>query len=76
MGAGEGNSGLKTKLRMRAETHQLQDVRIRLAIDRNQIRPKVAIPVILPFAGQRMVAELDVGATSCAKARSSAGNSN
>jgi hypothetical protein len=36
---------------MRAKAHKFEAVVIRLAVDENEIRPDVAVAVIVPFAG-------------------------
>ena len=40
---------------MRAETHELQLGVIWLAVNQHQIKPDMAIPVVFPATGQRMV---------------------
>lgn len=40
---------------MRAETHELQLSVIWLTVNQHQIRPDMAIPVVFPATGQRMV---------------------
>jgi hypothetical protein len=40
---------------MRPETNEVQRVVAGFAINQNQIRPHVAIPVVLPLAPKRMV---------------------
>ena len=39
-----------------SETHQLQRFGIWLPVEQHEVRPDVAIPVILPVAAQRMIA--------------------
>ena len=41
---------------MRAEAHQAQRVGVGLLVDQHQVGLDVAIPVILPVPGQRVVA--------------------
>jgi hypothetical protein len=41
---------------MGAEAHQLQGRGIRLSVNQHEVGPEVAIPVILPVAGQRVIA--------------------
>jgi hypothetical protein len=36
---------------MRSKAHKFEAVVIRLAVDENEIRPDVAVAVIVPFAG-------------------------
>ena len=43
------------KLTMRAKAHKFEAVVIRLAVDENEIRPDVAVAVIVPFAGQWVI---------------------
>jgi len=43
------------KLAMRAKAHKFEAVVVRLAVDENEIRPDVAVAVIVPFAGQRVI---------------------
>jgi hypothetical protein len=43
------------KLTMRAKAHKFEAVFIRLAVDENEIRPDVAVAVIVPFAGQWVI---------------------
>jgi len=40
---------------MRAKAHKFEAVVVRLAVDENEIRPDVAVAVIVPFAGQRVI---------------------
>ncbi len=40
---------------MRAKAHKFEAVVIRLALDENEIRPDVAVAVIVPFAGQCVI---------------------
>ena len=40
---------------MRTETHEFETVIIRLAIDENEIGFDMAVTVIAPFSGQRMI---------------------
>jgi hypothetical protein len=40
---------------MRAKAHKFEAVVIRLAVDENEIRPEVAVAVIVPFAGQWVI---------------------
>jgi len=40
---------------VRAKAHQFEAVSVRLAVDKNEIRPDVAVTVIVPFAGQRVI---------------------
>ena len=40
---------------MRAEGHKFEAVFVRLAVDEDEIRPNVAIAVIVPFAGQWVI---------------------
>lgn len=43
------------KLAMGAEAHKLQHRVVRLPIDQHHVRFEMAVPVIAPVAGQRMV---------------------
>lgn len=40
---------------MRTEPHQIEVRIVRLSIDENEVGPDMAVPVIAPFAGQRMI---------------------
>lgn len=40
---------------MRAKAHKLETIGTRFAVDEHEIRLKMTIAVILPFAGERMV---------------------
>ena len=42
---------------MRAQPYELQRFAIRLAVDQDEIWPKVAVAMILPFSRERMIAE-------------------
>jgi hypothetical protein len=42
---------LQPKLTMRAKAHKFEALVIRLALDENQIRPDMAVAVIVPFSG-------------------------
>ncbi len=46
----------KSKFAMRAETHKLQHCVIRFSVDQHQVGLDVAVTVVFPVAGQRMVA--------------------
>ena len=46
---------LQAQLTMRAEAHKFEVVVVRLAVYENEIRPDVAVAMIAPFAGQRVV---------------------
>src|SRR5262249_49914867 len=46
---------LEAKLTVRAEPDELERRGIRLTVDQNEIRLDVAVSMILPFAGKRMV---------------------
>ena len=45
----------QAKLAMRAKAHPFEACVIRLAVDRNEIRPDVAVAVVVPFAGQWVI---------------------
>jgi|SRR5580698_7155634 hypothetical protein len=45
---------LQTRLAVRAKAHEFENVRAKQPVDQ-QIRPEVAVPVILPFAGQLVI---------------------
>src|SRR5438132_7850744 len=45
----------KAQLAMRTEAYQFQAFAVRLSVDENQVRPDVAVAVILPFAGKRVI---------------------
>ncbi len=47
--------GLETKLTVGAETNQIEVIIIRLPVDQNQIRFDVAVAMIRPFTGKRMI---------------------
>ncbi len=40
---------------MRAKTHELEVVIIRLAVDENEIGLDMAVAMVAPFAGQRVI---------------------
>ena len=40
---------------MRAEANQLQGARVWLAVDEDQVGLDVAVPMVVPFAAERMV---------------------
>jgi len=40
---------------MRAKAYKFEALVIRLAVDQNEIRPDVAVAVIVPFAGQWVI---------------------
>jgi hypothetical protein len=40
---------------MQAKAHKIEALVIRLAVDQNEIRPDVAVAVIVPFAGQWVI---------------------
>jgi len=40
---------------VRAKAHKFEALVIRLAVDQNEIRPDVAVAVIVPFAGQWVI---------------------
>ena len=63
MGEGEGTIALKPQLRMRAHPDQLKRFSIGLAINENEVRPEMAITMIFPFTGQRVIPRraLDLG---------------
>ena len=46
---------LQTKLRVRAEPHQLQPLHIRFPVDQHKIRLDVAVSMVIPFARKRVV---------------------
>ena len=48
-------AGLKAKLTVRTETNQVEVIIIRLPVDQNQIWFDVAVAMIRPFTGRRMV---------------------
>jgi len=48
----------KSKFAMRTETHKLQHCVIRFSVDQHQVGFDVAVTVVFPVAGQRMVAML------------------
>jgi hypothetical protein len=43
------------KLTTRAKAHEFKTVVIRLAVNENEIRLDVAVAVIVPFAGKRVI---------------------
>jgi hypothetical protein len=45
----------EAKLTVRAEAHQIEVFVVRLAVNENEIGPDVAIAMIVPLAGQRMI---------------------
>jgi len=45
----------QTKLTMRAKAHKFETFVIRLTVDENEVRPDVAVAVIVPFAGQWVI---------------------
>jgi len=47
--------GLEAKLTVGAETNQVEMIIIRLPVDQNQIRFDVAVAMIRPFTGKRMI---------------------
>lgn len=47
--------GLKAKFTVRTETNQIEVIIIRLPVDQNQIWFDVAVAMIRPFTGKRMV---------------------
>jgi hypothetical protein len=57
------------KLTMRAKAHKFEAVFIRLAVDENEIRPDVAVAVIVPFAGT--VGDRNSGAAAACRLRAS-----
>jgi hypothetical protein len=46
---------LQTKLAMRPKTHEFEAGGIGLPIDQHEIRPNMAVPMILPFSRQLVV---------------------
>ncbi len=46
---------LQAKFAVRTETHQFKAFIVWLAVNKHQIGAQVAIPVIVPFAGKRVV---------------------
>ena len=48
-------SASQPKLTMRTKAHKFEAVVIRLAVDENEIRPDVAVAVVVPFAGQWVI---------------------
>jgi hypothetical protein len=46
---------LHPQLAVRAEAHQLQAQLIRLAVNEHEIRPDVAVPVVVPLSSQRVI---------------------
>ena len=42
-------------LGMRPEAHELERRRVGLAVDEQEVRPQVAVPVVLPLAGELVV---------------------
>jgi hypothetical protein len=40
---------------MRSKPNEFEAIIIRLAVDQNEIRPDVAVAVIVPFAGQWVI---------------------
>ncbi len=55
MGASASDK-LKPKLAVRAQAHELQNRRVQLSIDQDQIGSDMTIPVIFPSPDQGMVA--------------------
>ncbi len=53
---------------MRAQAHKFEALVIRLAVDQNEIRPEVAVAVIVPFAGQGVI-EIPVGSGASAASK-------
>ena len=47
--------GLQAQFTVRAEANQLQGVRVWLALDEDQVGLDVAVPMVVPFAAERMV---------------------
>jgi hypothetical protein len=45
----------QAKLAMRAQADKFEALVIRLAVDQNEIRPDVAVAVIVPFAGKWVI---------------------
>jgi hypothetical protein len=56
--ASERKYSLKSKLAMGTKADQLQNVLLGLTVDQNYIEFYVTIPMVFPFAGQRMIAIL------------------
>lgn len=46
---------LQPQLTVRSEAYEFERLGIRLAVDENEVRPDVAVAVIGPFTGQRVV---------------------
>ena len=49
------NHRLQTQFAVRAQTRKIKVIAIRLATDQDQVGPDMAVPVILPRTGQRMI---------------------
>jgi hypothetical protein len=45
----------RPSLAMGAKAYEFEAVVIRLAVDENEVRPDVAVAIIAPFAGQRVI---------------------
>ena len=50
------HSRSKTEFAVRAETHEIEMPGVGLAVDQDHVGPDVAVPMVLPFTGKRMVA--------------------
>src|SRR5438270_8145310 len=47
----------KTDFAVGAEPHQFEMIGVRLPVDQDQVGPDVAVPAIIPFAAERMIAD-------------------
>ena len=50
------HSRSKTEFAVRAEAHEIEMPGVGLAVDQNHVGPDVAVPMVLPLTGKRMVA--------------------
>jgi hypothetical protein len=46
---------LQTQFAVGAEAHQFETFSVGLAVDQDEVRADVAIPVVLPFSGKRVI---------------------